>query len=181
MMNEKYIIRGVELMLDGFGVDRKDPNYADTPRRVAKLYKELFTPPHNNMAVFPEKHDNMIILRGHEAVGVCPHHLLPVRFKVWLGYVPDKHVLGLSKLGRIIHDQLTGPVLQEAFTEQIADAMQKQLAPRGVAVVVSGAHGCMQLRGLHTQADVVTSSMRGVFLLNPPAREEFLRLVGRIQ
>lgn len=180
-MNEKAVANGVRLMLAGFGVDLNNPNYKDTPKRVARMYKELFTPPHNSMAVFPERHDNMIVLRGHTVVGICPHHLLPVVFKVWLGYIPDRHVLGLSKLGRIIHDQLTGPILQETFTDAVATAMQRTLGPRGVAVVVSGKHGCMQLRGLRTHADVVTSSMRGVFLLNPPAREEFLRLIGRIE
>ena len=180
-MNDKLVRQGVSLMLRGFGVDLKDLNYKDTPKRVAKLYKELFTPPHNNMAVFPEKHENLILLRGHEVVGVCPHHLLPVRFRVYLGYIPNEHVLGLSKLGRIIQDQLTGPVLQERFTEQVADALHAAVRPRGVGVVVSASHGCMQLRGLRTTADVVTSSMRGVFLLNPPAREEFLRLIGRVE
>jgi len=180
-MKDALVRQGVALMLRGFEVDPADSNYKDTPRRVAKLYRELFTPAHNNMAVFPEKHDNMILLRGHSVVGVCPHHLLPVQFKVWLGYIPDHNVLGLSKLGRIIEDQLTGPVLQETLTERIASAMMQAVSPRGVAVVVSGSHGCMQLRGLRTQADIVTSSMRGVFLLNPPAREEFLRLIGRIE
>jgi GTP cyclohydrolase I len=180
-MKLKLIEQGVRLMLQGFEVDPADANYKDTPRRVARLYRELFTPPPNNMAVFPEHHENLILLRGHDVVGVCPHHLLPVRFKVYLGYIPNDKVLGLSKLGRIIHDQLTGPVLQERFTERIADAMQAAVRPRGIAVIVSAAHGCMQLRGLQTHADVVTSTMRGVFLLNPPAREELLRLIGRVE
>ena len=181
MIDEVLVAKGVTLMLQGFGVDIRDRNYEGTPARVARMYSELFTPKRNSMAAFPETHDSMIILRGHECVGVCPHHLMPVKLRVYLAYIPSGEVLGLSKLARIIEDRLVGPVLQETFTDSIAHDMEVSVNPKGVAVVVTGEHGCMQLRGVRTHADVVTSCMRGVFRTKPAARNEFLRLIGKIE
>ena len=172
---------GVRLILKGIGADLRDPNYTHTPQRVARLYHELLTPRKNNFRVFPEKHDSMIILRGHEAVGLCPHHLLPVQLKVWLAYIPSGRVLGLSKLARCVEDQLTMPILQEAFTDGVVDALEARIHPKGTAVVVAARHGCMQLRGVRTCGDVVTSAVRGLFLTNPSAKAEFLALIGRTE
>lgn len=171
--------KGVTLLLEGMGVDLTDSNYKDTPRRVARMYVEMFTPKKNNMRVFPEQHDNMIILRGHDVVGVCPHHLMPVSMRVYLAYIPGSKVLGLSKLARVVESQLTSPVLQETLTDAIVQSLHDRLDPKGVACTIAGRHGCMSFRGVRTGGDVVTSAVRGVFLTNPAAREEFLRLIGR--
>jgi GTP cyclohydrolase I len=179
-VNQKRIEQGVRLILEGLEVDLSDRNYKETPKRVARMYRELFTPHRNTYAVFPESHQNMIMLRGHEVVTLCPHHLLPVRMKVFLGYIPNKQVLGLSKLARCIEDHLTEPKLQEALTDEIAQYLQLRLDPKGVACVVVGQHGCMRDRGVHTTADVVTSCMTGAFFTNQISREEFLRLAGHL-
>jgi GTP cyclohydrolase I len=179
-MNREKIERGVRLLLEGLELDLSDRNLVGTPRRVARMYAEFFSPKKNNFATFPETHSNMIILRGHEIVGVCPHHLLPVRMRVYIAYIPNKRVLGLSKLARCIEGHLTRPVLQETLTDDIAQDLQLRLDPKGVGCVVVGMHGCMRDRGVHTSGDVVTSSMTGVFFTNSPTRDEFLRLIGRI-
>lgn len=175
----RKIERGIRLVLEGLRVDPKDRNYKDTPRRVAQMYAELFTPPKNNFKIFTEDHTNMIILRGHNVHGVCPHHLIPVAMRVSLAYVPNGRVLGLSKLARCVESQLTKPVLQETFTDAIVNDLYARVRPLGVACVVVGQHGCMQHRGVRTTGDIVTSAVRGVFS-NQSAKEEFLRILGRI-
>lgn len=170
--------RGVRLILEGMNVDLSDRNYKDTPKRVARMYQEMLSPNRNNLNTFPERHDNMVILRGHQVFGLCPHHLLPVEMRVSVAYIPRGKVLGLSKLCRAVEEHLTTPVLQEALTDEIARSLHQRLDPLGVAVVVVGIHGCMRYRGVRTTADVITSAVTGVFRNVPGAREEFLRLVG---
>ena len=173
--------RGITLLLKGMGVSLSDPNFIGTPARVAKMYEELFTPEHNSYASFPGgTYDGMVILRGHKVHGICPHHLMPVEMRAYVAYIPHRTVLGLSKLARVVEEQLTGPVLQEDLTEQIATTLKDRTDPKGVGVVIVGRHGCMRHRGVETDADVITSSMKGVFLTNGNAREEFLRLCGAL-
>ena len=178
-LDRAKIERATQLLLEGLGQDPKDPDYKDTPRRVFRLWKELLTPKRVNYTSFRkyEAYGNMVILRGHQVIGVCPHHLLPVDMRVYVGYIPDKEVLGLSKLARVAEEQLTDPITQEALTERIAARLRETVEPKGVAVIISGRHGCMRYRGVKTDADIVTSAMHGVFLTNPPAREEFMRIV----
>jgi GTP cyclohydrolase I len=178
-MNQKQIEAGVRLILKGIGADLTDRNFKDTPKRVAKLYKELLTPNKNNFRTFPEEHDSMIVLRNHEIHGICPHHLLPVVMWVSVGYIPDGRVLGLSKLARAAEVHLTQPVMQETLSDLIADGLDDRLRPKGVAVIIRGIHGCMRHRGVRTAGDVVTSAVRGVYLTNPSARDEFMRIVGK--
>jgi GTP cyclohydrolase I len=178
-LDRAKIERATQLLLEGLGQDPKDPDYKDTPRRVFRLWKELLTPKRVNYTSFRkhEAYGNMVILRGHQVIGVCPHHLLPVDMRIYVGYIPDKEVLGLSKLARVAEEQLTDPITQEALTERVAARLRETIEPKGVAVIISGRHGCMRYRGVKTDADIVTSAMHGVFLTNPPAREEFMRIV----
>lgn len=177
-LNDKKMQAGIRLLLEGMGVDLNDRNYKDTPRRVARMYRELFTPRHNSYATFPESHDSMVVLRGHVVHGVCPHHLVPVEMRVYVGYIPHKEVLGLSKLARVAEDPLTGPIMQETYTDAVANLLSTTTDAKGVGVVVVGRHGCMRHRGVRSDADVVTSAMRGLFLTNSSTRDEFLRMVG---
>lgn len=178
-MNRKQIEDGVRLMLKGMNCAIEEPDFRGTPQRVAKMYLELFSPPRNNFRTFPVQHGGLVLLRGHRAFGVCPHHLLPFEMRVHVGYIPNKKVLGLSKLARVVESQLTGPILQEVLTDRVAYDLFNRTDAKGAGCVVVGEHGCMRCRGVRTTGDIVTSSMQGVFLLNPTAREEFLRLIGR--
>jgi GTP cyclohydrolase IA len=179
-MNTGKMQRGVKLLLEGMGVDLTDRNYRDTPARVARMYAELFTPRANNFATFPEKHNSMVILRGHLVHGVCPHHLVPVEMRVYIAYIPSETVLGLSKLARVAEQPLTGPVLQEVYTDTVADLLDAHTRAKGVGVVVAGRHGCMRHRGIRSAGDIVTSAMRGQLLLNPSARQEFFQIIGYV-
>lgn len=178
IINQRLIEQGVRLILKGINADLDDRNYKGTPKRVARMYKEIFSPPQNNLRTFEEHHEHMVILRGHRIFGMCPHHLLPVEMRVSIGYIPGKRVLGLSKLARCVEEHLTEPILQEALTDRIAGTLQDRLEPLGVAVVIVGVHGCMRYRGVRTTGDVLTSSVSGVFRNVPSAKEEFLRLIG---
>ena len=170
---------GIKQLLMGLGLDLSDPNFKDTPRRVAKMYAEMLTPQANNWTTFPAQKSDLILLRGHQVVGLCPHHLQPVVFTCYVGYIPNELTVGLSKLARVCEEQLTKPIMQEDFANGIATALEEKLRPKGVGVVVSGVHGCMRFRGVESHGDVVSSVMRGVLLLNPAARTEFLQLIGR--
>lgn len=170
---------GVKILLEGMGCDLTDSNFLDTPMRVAKLYQEMLTPPTNNWQAFPSPSGGMITLRGHRVFAVCPHHLMPVELKCYVGYIPKEKVLGLSKLARVVEQHLTLPILQEDLGERVAKSIDEKISPQGVAVILAGAHGCMRYRGIETDGDVVTSVMRGLFLHSDATREEFMRVVGR--
>jgi len=176
--NTRKMEKGVALLLEGMGIDTHGENFRDTPRRVAALYRELLTPRQNNMQSFENRHNNLILLRGHEVTAICPHHLLPATMRVSVGYIPSGRVLGLSKLARTVESQLTQPILQESLTDAVVDSLERSIHPQGVACIVVGRHGCMHYRGIRSTSDIVTSRMSGVFLLNQTARQEFLQLIG---
>lgn len=178
-MNQKLMRQGVELILRGMGVDLTESNFVDTPARVARLYTEMLTPQANNWTSFPSPTSGMIVLRGHTVFALCPHHLMPVELKAFVAYIPRKNVLGLSKLARVVEQHLTRPIMQEELGDKVADTLYDTVDAQGVAVILSGAHGCMRYRGIETTGDVVTSAMRGLFLHSQATREEFLRLIGR--
>lgn len=178
-MNTKKIERGIRLVLEGLDVDLEDRNFAGTPKRVARMYREMLTPKRRSITTFPEKYNNMVVLRGHTIFGICPHHLLPVEMRVHIGYIPNQKVLGLSKLARIAEAQLTTPIMQETLTDLICLKLNEYTDAAGASVIITGKHGCMKYRGVHTQADVVTSARRGVFLANPSTQNEFMQIVGK--
>jgi GTP cyclohydrolase I len=177
-MNRKQMEAGISLLLKGLGVDEKSANYFGTPKRVAKMYQEMLSPKENNWTTFPTTHSDLVLLRGHKVICLCPHHLMPVVVTCFVGYIPGERTLGLSKLARALEQHLTQPILQEDLAHQVAVTLEERLKPKGVGVVTKGVHGCMSFRGIRTEGDVIVSSMKGVLLLNPAARSEFLHLVG---
>lgn len=166
-------------MLEGMGMDLRDPDFKGTPRRVAKLYMELSRPKPlpRKLVSFPAQYSGMVIFRHHTVHTICPHHLLPVEMDVSIGYLPSKGMIGLSKLGRVAEAVLTKPMKQEEFTDGVAFLLSQLCDPKGIGVYVIGKHGCMRHRGIHTRGDVVTEVMRGQFLLNAATRNEFLMAV----
>jgi GTP cyclohydrolase I len=178
-MNIKQMERGVLLLLQGMGVNTHDENFVDTPKRVAKMYAELLSPPKNTFRDFPCDHSSLVLLRDHRVFGLCPHHLLPFEMRAYLGYIPNRRVLGLSKLARLLEEHRTKPVLQEVFTDAVAKDLFTRTDAKGSGCVIAAKHGCMQCRGVRTTGDIVTSSMHGVLLLNSSARQEFMSLIGR--
>jgi GTP cyclohydrolase I/2-amino-4-hydroxy-6-hydroxymethyldihydropteridine diphosphokinase len=174
------------IMEKGLGLDLTDPNFVDTPSRVARSYREIFEgletandKIHEILGQsFPTKYDGIVQETGITVFSMCPHHFLPIRYEVSIGYVPDEKALGLSKLARIV--ELVGklPSLQETFTERIVDEIDDHINPRGVICVVKGAHYCMQMRGVKQKDSwTTTSSARGVFLEKEEMELKFYNLL----
>lgn len=179
-LNDRKMRQGVRLLLEGMGLDLSDPDFKDTPARVSRMYQELLQPKRiDTVASFPDPYKGMITLRDHVCYAICPHHLQPVSLTVSIGYVPDKVVMGLSKLARIAESVLTEPIKQETFTDMVAAMIYQHVEPLGCGVYVVGEHGCMKYRGVMTSGDVVTSAMRGCFFVEAKCRQEFISMVER--
>jgi len=179
---------GYRKILEGLaalGYDVEDDNFRETARRAAKGFHELVHD-HNKVQAeidgllgktFPAKYGEMVISKGNTAFGVCPHHLLPVVYRISLAYIPTRKVLGLSKLSRLARLIARGPRLQEDLTHDLAAILHDNLDSQGSAVYVEGVHMCMASRGVGAhEARLVTSAVRGVFL-ELATREEFIKLV----
>ena len=179
---------GYEKILAGIGelgYDITDANFVDTAARAAKGFHELI----NDQAkvkgevdallakCFPAKYREMVISKQNTVFGMCPHHLLPVIYRVSMAYIPVDRVLGLSKLSRLARLIARGPRLQEDLTHELAELLHVELASQGSAVYVEGLHMCMAARGVEAhEARLVTSAVRGVFL-EAATRHEFIKLV----
>ncbi|CAH1389983.1 unnamed protein product [Nezara viridula] len=172
------------LLLTSLGEDPDRQGLLKTPERAAKAML-FFTKGYDqciedvlNDAVFDEDHDEMVLVKDIEMFSMCEHHLVPFYGKVSIAYLPNKKILGLSKLARIVEIYSRRLQVQERLTKQIALAVTKAVEPAGVAVVVEAVHMCMVMRGVQKiNSKTMTSTMLGVFRDDPKTREEFLNLV----
>ncbi len=173
-----------ERMLALLGEDPAREGLRRTPLRMAKALRWLTggagTSPREALGrgVFSEAHEGVVIVRDIEFHSLCEHHLLPFSGIVHVGYLPDRRIVGLSKIPRLVGVLARRLQVQERFSDQVADALMEALAPKGVGVVVEARHLCMMMRGVRTQgALTLTSAMRGAFREPGPVREEFLQAV----
>lgn len=168
------------------GDDPAREGLQQTPHRVAKAYKEFFsgylTDPKEILSrTFKEVHDydEMVVLRDIEFESHCEHHLVPFVGRAHVAYLPDKKVVGISKLARLVDIYSKRLQIQEKMTAQIAGALNEILQPKGVGVVVEAVHQCMTTRGVHKRGVVMqTSQMLGLFRSDPRTRSEFLQLIS---
>lgn len=179
------VAKHIEAILELLGYDKHDQHFLDTPKRVEKVLMEFRKPVDDSAAekhltaVFADAHDSMVIVGPIRVTSMCAHHMLPVTGWGWVGYIPDKKVCGLSKLARVLHHYAHQFTVQERVTQQVVDLIDKELAPRGVMVVIEAEHGCMALRGVQEpESKTVTSAFRGEFA-ETAARAEFLSLIER--
>ena len=174
----------VREILIAVGEDPDRDGLLDTPARVARAYAEIFSglaqaPEDVLTTTFDVDHEELILVRDIDLYSVCEHHLVPFHGVAHVGYIPgrDGRVTGLSKLARLVDVYARRPQVQERLTSQIADALEDQLAPRGVIVVVEAEHLCMSMRGIRRPgARTITSAVRGQ-LRQPATRAEAMSLV----
>ena len=175
-------------IIKSIGEDPSREGLLKTPARAAKAF-QFFTHGYNesiqsvvNDAVFYVEDTQMVILKDVEIFSLCEHHLVPFFGKVSVGYLPNKKVLGLSKLARIIEIFSRRLQIQEQLTKQIADAIVEAIQPAGVGVVIEAKHLCMLMRGVEkVSSNALTSMMLGEFRENSKTRDEFLTLISRSQ
>jgi GTP cyclohydrolase I len=155
-----------------------------TPERYEKALKFLTSGYHQNVdhllngATFSVCYDEMVVVKDIEFFSLCEHHLLPFFGKAHVAYLPEKRVIGLSKVARLVNMYARRLQIQERMTSQIAKAIEEKIAPQGVGVIIEARHLCMQMRGVEKQCgQAVTSAMLGAFRENKQTRDEFLSLV----
>jgi len=182
---EDEAMAAVRTLIEWAGDDPDREGLLDTPRRVIKAYRELFSgyevDPKDYLArTFEEVggYDELVVLRDIRVVSFCEHHMLPFLGKAHVGYLPTDRVVGISKLARVVHGFARRLQIQEKLTAEIADAIQDILQPKGVGVVIVSEHSCMTMRGVNTPGSrLTTSSLLGEVRDDPRTRQEFFDLV----
>jgi GTP cyclohydrolase I len=179
--DDKEAIEAAEVVLRTSAGLSLDEHGADTPRRFVEMLRELTTPPDIKWKSFTnDRMDEMIIIREIPFVSLCNHHVIPFIGVAHIGYVPDKKIAGLSKFARVVRHFAHALQMQERLTMQVANFLQAQLEPRGVAVLISAEHMCMTIRGVQspgTKTD--TTAMLGVFADHErTAKAEFLARIN---
>jgi GTP cyclohydrolase IA len=175
----------VRTLIEWAGDDPEREGLLETPKRVAKAYKELFGGYEVEPRAYLERtfeevggYDELVVLKDIRVVSFCEHHMLPFLGKAHVGYLPSDRVVGISKLARVVNGFARRLQIQEKLTAEIANAIQDILRPKGVGVVLVSEHSCMTMRGVNTPGSrLTTSSLLGVVRDDPRTRQEFLELV----
>lgn len=182
--DHKKIEQAVTMILEAIGEDPSREGLLDTPKRVAKMYEEVFQglnedPSEHFKTVFGEDHEELVLVKDIPFYSMCEHHLVPFFGKAHVAYIPrGGKVTGLSKLARAVEAVARRPQLQERITSTVADSLLNSLDPYGVIVVVEAEHMCMTMRGVKKPGSkTVTSAVRGVFAKDAAARAEVFSLI----
>ncbi len=178
------ISQHVRAILVAIGEDPDRPGLQKTPERLSSAMHFLTRGYQQSAArvigdaLFEESHNNMVLVRDIEFYSLCEHHMLPFFGKAHVAYIPNGRIVGLSKMARVVDVFARRLQVQERMTDQVAEALESELRPHGVGVVIEASHLCMMMRGVEKQnSRTITSAMRGTFLEDMRTREEFLGLV----
>ncbi|MBN1240501.1 MAG: GTP cyclohydrolase I FolE [Gammaproteobacteria bacterium] len=178
--------QAIRTLLSYIGDDPDREGLRGTPKRVVKAYDDWFSGYQDDPVEFLRRtfyevdgYDEMVVLRDIGFESHCEHHMAPILGKVHIGYLPDRKVVGISKLARVVETFARRLQVQETMTAQIAHTIQDVLKPKGVGVVVEGVHQCMTTRGVRKQGvAMITSQLLGHFRSDPRTRSEFLNIIG---
>ena len=184
--SRKQAEEAVKILIQWAGDNPEREGLLETPKRVVNAYKEFFSgydskPEQILSKTFDEVegYDEMVIVRNITIESHCEHHMVPFIGIAHIGYIPDKRIVGISKLARIADVFAKRLQTQEIMTAQIADTINEVLKPKGVAVVIDAQHQCMTTRGTHkTESSTITSRMLGLFRTNSNTRSEFMNLIN---
>lgn len=178
------IEEAVKMILEAVGEDVEREGLLDTPKRVAKMYAEMFSglqqdPREYFSTVFHEEHEELVLVKDIPFYSMCEHHLVPFYGKAHIAYIPKGgKVAGLSKLGRCVETVARRPQLQERITSTVAETMMEMLEPKGVYVVIEAEHMCMTMRGLKKPGSkTVTSVARGIYEEDEVKRREVISFI----
>ena len=185
-MDTLKIENAVRDILEAIGEDPNREGLLDTPKRIAKMYEEIFSglheDPKDHLQIFfqEENHEEMVIVKDISFHSVCEHHLVPFFGKAHVAYIPKGGKLtGLSKLARVVETAARRPQLQERIAKTVAESIMEVLKPHGVLVVLEGEHMCMTMRGIKKPGSkTITSSVRGIFETDAATRAEALSLIN---
>lgn len=183
--SKEEAMEAVKTLIRWAGDDPAREGLLDTPKRVVNAYREFYAGYDEEAddvlsRTFEEveDYDEMVLLKNMRLESHCEHHMVPIIGKAHIAYLPDKRVVGISKLARLVDVFAKRLQTQEVLTAQIADAIQRVLEPKGVAVVIDAKHQCMTTRGVHkTETTTVTSRMHGLFKADSRTRGEFMSLI----
>lgn len=184
-MDQEKIKQGVRLILEGIGEDVCREGLLETPDRIARMCEQIFCGLHEDAAEHLNKQfhatgNNMVLEKDIQFYSVCEHHLLPFYGKAHVAYIPDGKVAGLSKLARTVEVFARRPQIQENMTAQIADALEENLHPKSVMVMLEAEHMCMTMRGVQKPGSkTVTTIVRGAFAEDLSLQQTFLQMVSR--
>ncbi len=182
-MDLERIENAIREILLAVGEDPEREGLRRTPRRVARMYQELFSglgkdPAEHLTTAFTERYDELVVLRDISFNSTCEHHLMPFEGKAHIAYLPDGQVVGISKLARVVDEFAHRPQVQERLTSQIADILMEKLQAKGVAVVIGATHTCMTCRGIKKSGSLmVTSAVRGLCRSDARTRGEVMSLL----
>ena len=183
-MHKKKLADSIKIVLKEIGEDPNREGLLKTPERVAKSMDYLTNGYGINPseilkeAMFKEQYNQMVLVKDIEMYSMCEHHMLPFFGKAHVAYIPNGHIVGLSKIPRVVDVFSRRLQVQERLTDQIKDCIQETLNPKGVAVVIEAQHLCMQMRGVQKQHSSTTSSaFSGLFLRDEKTRAEFMNLI----
>jgi len=184
--SRKQAEEAIRTLLLWAGEDTRREGLVDTPQRVARAYEDWFSGYKENPVEYLQRtfeevdgYDEMIVLRDIAFESHCEHHMAPIIGKAHIGYLPDRKVVGISKLARVVEAFARRFQVQEKMTAQIANCVQDVLQPKGVGIVIEATHQCMTTRGIHkSDVSMVTSQMLGTFRRDARTRDEFLRMIA---
>jgi len=186
-MNDNYnkdLANNIKSLLSEIGENPKREGLLKTPERVAKSMEFLTNGYDKNpseilkSAMFVEDYSQMVLVKDIELYSLCEHHMLPFFGKAHIAYIPNGHIVGLSKIPRIVDVFARRLQVQERLTDEIKDCLQETLNPKGVAVVIEAQHLCMQMRGVQKQhSSTTTSAFSGIFMSDEKTRAEFMTLI----
>jgi GTP cyclohydrolase I len=183
VVDQERIRAAIREILIAIGEDPDRQGLKDTPSRVARMYAEVFQgltddPARHLEKLFDEDHHELVLVKDIPFDSFCEHHLMPFTGQAHVAYIPNGHIVGLSKIARVVEAFARRPQVQERLTGLIADLLMQKLDPAGVAVVLEATHTCMTVRGVRKPGSImVTSALRGVFHKSGPLRSEVMSLM----
>lgn len=177
-MNKELMERAVYDLLIGMGENPEREGLKETPKRVAKMYEEILTSEKFNYTTFEDKYDDLIMVKNIEFTSMCEHHLMPFWGVVTIAYIPNKKIIGLSKLARVVEKYAHNLQVQERMTEEILEDLKENLGTEDVAVFIEAKHMCMVARGVKKElSSTITIKLSGSF--KNERKEEFIRMVDK--